>query len=173
MISSGVEFQINTESHLLEFLKPHPLTDWIPVKRENYTQFHIQETPLQIQTNNTPGHKSLFDFVRLNHGHGSRDIIVEIKIENTTLSHFTMFEDKCLWEFSVQFNKPRNTAVWTIYKSEMRFVVKNEEKRWEFRFNESLVADCRNWGVNYDRILFRIKDTATIAYQGLTIQSGK
>ena len=73
----------------------------------------------------------------------------------------------------MQFNKPRQTVVWTIYKSEMRFVVKNEEKRWEFRFNESLVADCRNWGVNYDRILFRIKDTATIAYQGLAIQSGK
>ncbi|KAL5258601.1 hypothetical protein ACHWQZ_G009172 [Mnemiopsis leidyi] len=158
---------------LLSFLGFCTQSSWEPVKRGVYTQFYIQDTPLRIKTNNTPGDLSLFDFVRLNQPGGSRDIIVEIKIVNTTHSHFSIFEGSCKWEFNrLQLGESTQTNMWAIYKAETRFVVTNEGERWEFRFNESLLVDCRNWGANYDLILFRSTDTATIAYQGLTVSLG-
>ena len=146
---------------------------WKLVHRGKYTDFNIQATPLQIKVENRSRTKSLFDIYRSARG-STRDIIVVVTIVTTTRSHLKIFEEECMWEVSVNRVEPSREIIWTFAKTRTEIIVLNEEgRRWKFRFSESEVAQCREWGGGeYDKIHFRAEDSATLSYRPLPFSSG-
>ena len=150
-------------------------TGWLVINRGEFVDFNIQETPLQIKFDNTPK-KDTFMFVyNTKNQVPIYNFLISIKVSDNGEIMIRLSSKNCekLWIIPAL---PHTTElVWTFIKTETSFTVRNEESGdlYVFNFSAKSSEECKMWKQNFNRVMFRETDSASIAFRSAKLALGE
>ena len=154
---------------LLTYLETYH-SGWLPVERDTWFDYNIQETPLQIKLENTKGKETIFDLYNTNSEYVVYSIIVVVRVKDSTTSDVTVYSGTCEngWTFNIDHpsTETPDEVIWTFVKTGSAFSVQNQySQKQSFDFKNHALEECNNWSQEYNTMQFRKIDTASISYR--------